>query len=129
MPSSLQPAAPLEAAPWVILDFVFDHGVLSISIRNIGARPAYVVRVEFSHKIMGMGGTVDVSALALFSKLEFLPPGKEISTHLDHSATYFRSEQPVEITANITYNDEAGEAYAKSIRHNLEIYRNILFTS
>jgi len=128
MPSDLQYDELLDTGPCVIVDFVFDHGLLSVAVKNIGIRPAYAVRVEFSHKIMGMAGTVEVSALPLFSQLEFLPGGKEISTHLDRSASYFRSQQPVEITTNITYQDEDGAEHSKSIRHNLEIYRNIVYT-
>jgi len=122
MPSNLPIAA---HAPSVIVDFVFDRGILSIAIKNIGARPAYCVRVEFSHKIMGVEGTVEISALPLFSQLEFLPGGKEISTYLDRSTSYFRSKQPVEITTTITYKDEDGIEHSNEIRHNLEIYRNI----
>jgi hypothetical protein len=107
------------------VDFVFDRGMLSIAIKNIGARPAYGVRVQFSHRLMGVEGTVEVSALPLFSQLEFLPGGKEIGTHLDRSVSYFRSGQPVEITTQIIYRDECGERHSNTIRHNLEIYRKI----
>jgi len=107
------------------VDFIFARGLLSVAIKNIGTRPAYGVAVEFSHKLMGVGGMVEVSALPLFSQLEFLPGGKEIATHLDRSASYFGSGQPVEITTAITYRDERGEKHASTIRHNLEIYRNI----
>ena len=115
--------------PNVIVDFVFDRGLLSISIKNIGTQPAYGVKVEFSHKLMGMEGTVDVSALPLFSQLEFLPGGKEIRTYLDRSTSYFRSQQPVEITTQITYTDASGKRHSNTIRHNLEIYRAIGYTS
>jgi len=111
--------------PYVIVDFVFDRGLLSISIKNIASRPAFGVRVEFSHKLMGVEGTVEVSALALFRALEFLPGGKEISTFLDSSASYFRSKQPVDITTRISYQDARGRKFANTIRHNLEIYREI----
>jgi hypothetical protein len=97
--------APCDADPYVIVDFVFDRGVLSISIKNIGTRPAFAVRVRFSHKLMGCGGAVDVSALPLFRVLEFLPGGKDISTILDTSISYFRSKQPAKITADISYRD------------------------
>jgi hypothetical protein len=111
--------------PYVIVDFVFDRGLLSISIKNIGSRPAYGVRVEFSHRLMGVEGTVEVSALPLFSALEFLPGGKDISTLLDTSASYFRSQQPVEITTRISYQDARGGKFTNTIRHNLGIYREI----
>jgi hypothetical protein len=113
--------------PYVIVDFVFDRGLLSISIKNIGARPAFAVRVRFSHKLMGCAGAVDVSSLALFRALEFLPGGKNISTILDTSVSYFRSKQPVEITTDISYRDSRGNKFSNSIRHNLEIYRDIAY--
>ncbi len=111
--------------PYVIVDFVFDRGLLSISIKNIGSRPAFGVRVEFSHQLMGVEGTVEVSALPLFRALEFLPGGKEISTFLDSSASFFRSKQPVEITTRISCQDARGARFTNTIRHNLEIYREI----
>ncbi|MBZ5546437.1 MAG: hypothetical protein LAO22_00540 [Acidobacteriia bacterium] len=127
MPSktaSKQKAAP-DPDPYVIVDFVFDRGLLSIAIKNIGSRPAFGVRVEFSHKLMGVEGTVEVSALPLFSALEFLPGGKEISTFLDSSASYFRSQQPEQITTRISYQDARGGRFTNAIHHNLEIYRAI----
>jgi hypothetical protein len=116
---------PADPDPYVIVDFVFDRGLLSISIKNIGSHPAFGVRVKFSQKLMGVEGTVEVSALPLFTALEFLPGGKEISTFLDTSASYFRSRQPAQITTNISYQDARGEKLTNSIRHNLEIYREI----
>ena len=56
----------LRSGSYVIVDFVFDRGRLSISIKNIGSRPAFGVRVEFSHRLMGVEGTVEGSALALY---------------------------------------------------------------
>ena len=52
---------------------------------------------------MGIESAVDISALPLFSQLEFLPGGKEITTYLDRSVSYFRSQQPSGITTQITY--------------------------
>ncbi|HEY2119997.1 MAG TPA: hypothetical protein VGH37_12480 [Candidatus Acidoferrum sp.] len=68
---------------------------------------------------------VEVSALTLFSGLEFLPGGKEISTFLDSSSSYFRSKQPTQITTRITYQDAQRQKLSNTIRHNLEIYRKI----
>jgi hypothetical protein len=115
----------LDPDPYVIVDFVFDRGLLSISIKNIGSRPAFGVRVEFSHKLMGVDGTLEVSALPLFNALDFLPGGKEISTFLDSSVSYFRSKQPQQITTRILYQDARGGKLTNTIRHNLEIYREI----
>lgn len=115
--------------PYVIVDFVFDHGTLFIEVENIGARPAFEVRVDFSPKLIGVGGTLEVSALPLFTSLEFLPGGKKISAFLDTSESYFRSGQPTHITALVTYKDARETKLTQTIRHNLEIYRNIGYTT
>lgn len=111
--------------PYVIVDFVFDRGALFIEIENIGRRPAFAVRVDFSHKLIGVGGTVEVSALPLFRALEFLPGGKKITTFLDTSESYFAREQPLQITTRVSYRDAREIKLKQTIGHNLEIYRNI----
>ena len=123
-----KPKAIPDPDPYVIVDFVFDRGLLSICIKNIGTRPAFGVRVEFSHKLIGVDGTVEVSALPLFRALEFLPGGKQISTVLDSSASYFRSKQPAQITTLISYQDARGAKLKNTLHHNLEIYREIGYT-
>jgi hypothetical protein len=122
-----KPVAPSDPDPYVIVDFVFDRGLLSICIKNIGTRPAFAVRVRFSRKLMGGNGSVDVSALPLFRALEFLPGGKDITTLLDSSVSYFRGKQPVQVTTGISYRDAHGKKFSHSIRHNLGIYRQIAY--
>jgi len=117
--------APQRRGPDVIVDFVFDRGLLFISIKNIGDQPAFAVRVQFSSRLMGVGGTKEISALPLFHNLEFLAPQKEIVTFFDTSASYFCSGQATNISARITARDSNGARRVVTIRHNLEIYREI----
>lgn len=119
----------MQADPCVIVDFVFDRGLLSISIKNIGALPAFDIQVAFSHKLKGREGSVEMSELPLFRDLAFLPGGKEISTLLDTSASYFQSKQPTQVETSISWHDSSGESFQTAIRHNLEIYRNIGYTA
>jgi len=111
--------------PNVILDFVFDRGLLLIALANIGDEPAYGVRVDFGAPLFGLEGTKEVSAQPLFRELEFLPPQKEIATYFDTSASFFRSGQSTRIAVRITARDAAGARRVATIRHNLEIYRDI----
>ena len=55
-----------ERRPEVIVDFVFDDGLLFISVENIGDQPALKVSVQFDQKIMGVEGGQEISALSLF---------------------------------------------------------------
>jgi len=120
------PSVVYPSGPDVIVDFLFDRGMLFISVHNIGDKPAYEVRVKFSETICGAEGTKDISALPLFRELEFLAPHKQITTFLDSSASYFRNKQPTNIAAEIAFKDSTGAQKTVTIRHNLEIYRDIV---
>jgi len=111
--------------PEVILDVVFEDGLLFLSLRNIGVRPAVNVSVRFDRPIVGLEGEREISALPLFTDLEFLAPGREIRTFLDRSASYFGRGQPERIAATIRYRDTAGRRHAAVIHHDLGIYREI----
>ena len=86
------------------------------------------MRVEFSHKLTGAGGTV-VSDLPLFNALAFLTGEKKIITLLDSNESYFFSKQPTQITTRVSYKDAGGVDEMQTIRHNLEIYRDLAYTT
>src|SRR3989440_10979825 len=112
--------------PDVIVDFIFDDGLLFIAISNLSDRPAYKVSVKFDCRIYGFGGR-DICALPLLQNLEFLAPHKTITTFLDSSGSYFSSGGPTKISARIAYHDFRGTKKVATIRHDLEIYREIGF--
>jgi methionyl-tRNA synthetase len=113
--------------PDVVLEFLFDRGVLFISVRNIGARPATKISVKFNKKIIGLGGTKEISALPLFKNIEFLGPAREIVTLLDTTGSYFQRKQPTKLTAQISYQDPERRKYETTIKHDLEIYRDLSY--
>lgn len=119
------PPVGLERQPNVIVDFVFDAGLLFISVKNIGERPALAVSVTFDQRLVGVGGTKEISALPLFRNIEFLPPQREIRAFLDASAAYFARKEPTKISARIAFRDPDGGRYAREVAHDLEIYREI----
>lgn len=120
-----KPGPASSTTPEVIVDFVFDNGLFFISVSNISDRPAYKVSVKFSHKIFGLGGVREVSALPLFRNIEFLAPRKNIVTFLDSSDSYFARNQPTKVTVEVSYRDPEGESHKISIAHDLEIYRDL----
>lgn len=114
-------------APEVIVEFLFDRGLLSIAVRNIGERPAARVAVTFDKKITGLGGSKEISGLALFKNIEFLGPGREIVTLLDTSSSYFQRKQPTKVSARVSYQDLDQKKYEATINHDLEIYRELSY--
>ena len=113
--------------PEVLVEFLFDRGLLFIAINNIGERAALNVSVNFDQKFTGLGGSREISKLALFRSLQFLGPQREVVTFLDSSASYFRRKQPVDISALISYQDADSRQYEEIIRHNLEVFRELVY--
>lgn len=115
----------VRGRPDVILEFLFDRGMLHLALRNIGGRPAIAISVKFDKKIFGLGGATEISALPVFQRVEFLGPGREILVFVDQSHSYFARKQPSKIAARISYSDSEKQKYESTINHNLEIYRNL----
>lgn len=113
--------------PRIIVEFVFDRGLLSIAVRNIGERPALKVAVAFEPQFNGMGGAKRVSEQGLFRNIEFLGPGREVSTLLDHCAAYLARGEPARISARVTYCDVDGGTFSDTMAHDLGIYRDVAY--
>ena len=126
------PAAPDDAHPGlptgrpdVYVDFTVERGLLFIVLRNIGAASAYDVVTRFDQPFRGLGGRKDISTLALFRSLRFIPPGKQFTQLVDHLDAYFRREEPTRMTASLSYADRDGRRYSEAVPHNLDIYRDL----
>ena len=111
----------------VIVDVVFERGLLFLVVANTGDRAALSVRVKFDRAFGGVGGTKRMHRLALFRRLEFLAPRKSIEVFLDRSDAYFARGEPTELTARVTWRTPEGARRAATIHHDLEIYRDLGF--
>jgi hypothetical protein len=119
----VQPGRAADAG--VILDVVFDRGLLFLVLANTGDEPAHAVRVKLDAAVSGAGGARRIDRLALFRKLEFLAPRKSIEVFLDRSDAYFARGEPTRLTAAVTWRTSEGERRATTIVHDLEIYRDL----
>jgi hypothetical protein len=129
-PGRLGPdSGPGRLGPDVILDVVFEDGLLFLVLANLGDRPALQVACRFDEPFSGLGGTQATSRLALFERVEFLPPRKEIRTLLDASAAYFARREPTKIGVTIAYRDEDGGRHERRVAHDLRIYRDIAYVA
>jgi hypothetical protein len=116
-----------EPRPDVILDVVFEEGLLFVAVSNIGEAPALQVSCTFDGELRGLGGTRDLAQLPLFRNVEFLAPGREIRTLLDASSSYFARGDPTKLSVTIAYRDSAGQPYTATITHDLAIYRDLAY--
>ena len=111
--------------PDVYVDFTVEHGLLCVVLRNIGAASAYDVVTRFDQPFRGLGGRKDISTIALFRSLRFIPPGKQFIQLVDHLDAYFRREEPTRLTASMTYSDREGRRFEEVVPHDLDIYRDL----
>lgn len=117
----------MEPRPDVIIDFLFEDGMLFVAVQNIGSQPALQVHVSFDPPFKGLGGTTSITELPLFRNIEFLAPSRSICTLLDSSAAYFARKEPERITAKVSYSDRLGQKFSSTMLHDLAIYRDIAF--
>jgi hypothetical protein len=110
----------------VIVDVVFEGGVLYLELANLSDRPAFQITCEFDPAVEDAQGR-DVSELALFRQVEFLAPGRRIRTLLDSSAGYFARESPTRLTVAVTYERAEGERRTTQLTHDLEIFRELAY--
>jgi hypothetical protein len=118
---------PMEPRPDVIVDFVFEDGMLFVAVENIGSQPAVRIKVAFDPAFKGLGGTASIPEFPLFRNIEFLAPSRSIRTLLDSSSAYFARKEPERITVTTTYLDREGHRFSGTIVHDLAIYRDIAF--
>lgn len=123
LPAAL-PEARIDARMAVIVDVRCEDELLHLVLANIDDQPALRVRAAFDRSIVDASGR-DVTRLALFTRCEFLAPGRSIGTLLDTRSGYFRRRQPARFAVTLSYRDAAGRAHEHLIRHDLSIYKDL----
>lgn len=116
---------PTLNSPHVIFEILFVDGMLWMVVRNIGAKPAFHIRIHFEQPFNGLEGTKRMDTLPLFTHLEFLGPAREIKTLLDRSSAYFCRHEPLRITARVRFEEETTKKYETLSIHNLEVFREL----
>jgi hypothetical protein len=110
----------------VVVDVVFENGLLYLELANLADRPALNVHCRFDPSLVDLQGR-DVSELPLFRQVDFLGPRRTIRTLLDSTAGYFRRKAPARITAAVEYERPGEEKRETAVTHNLEIYRELTY--
>lgn len=111
------------SGPYVVLDTALADGLLWLIVENVGDEPAHKISVRFSRVLMGLGGSVEISALPLFRDLGFLAPGKSHRVVLDRADLHLRGRRRHVFTAVVEFSDGRGRSLSSRQRHNLDIYR------
>jgi hypothetical protein len=110
----------------VVVDVVFESGLLYLELANLSDRPALNVSCRFDPPLVDLQGR-DVSRLRLFSRVGFLGPGRRIRTLLDSSAGYFTRESPTRMTVVVEYKRPDGPRETTKLSHDLAIFRELAY--
>ncbi len=95
-------------------------GVSLLVLATPGPATAYRPRVEFDDRLSGLGDTIALSELPLWSGLAMLRPGAQVEVVLDHAA--HRRETSRRFAATVTYADRQGRQYDQRFEHDLGTY-------
>lgn len=112
--------------PNILLDVLFDKGLLYLVIKNHSNVEAYDIQVNFDKDFSGIKGTQQVSGFTIFKKLAYLPPMKEIKIFWDVAISYFSRNEPTEVEVFIKWFDYTRENnFTKHIFHDISIYKEL----
>jgi hypothetical protein len=110
----------------VVVDVVFEAGVLYLELANLADRPALRVSCAFEPALVDAQGR-DVAKLGLFRQVEFLAPRRRIRTLLDSSAGYFAREAATRFTVSVEYERPGDKRSTTRVDHDLEIFRELAY--
>jgi hypothetical protein len=110
----------------VVVDVVFDSGVLYLELVNLADRPALNVACTFKPPLVDLEGR-DVSKLPLFRHVEFLGPRRRIRTLLDSHGAYFAREPATRVSVAVEYERPEGRRSVTHVVHDLEIFRELAY--
>jgi hypothetical protein len=111
----------------VIVDVVFEDGVLYLELANLANRPALSVTCTFEPPLVDAAGR-DVSTLRLFRRMPFLGPGRRVRTLLDSVPGYFARRAPARTVVSVKYKRPGDRRLTTtSVTHDLAVYREIAY--
>jgi len=108
----------------VVLDVDVEHDRVHLVLVNCGDAVATDVRVEFSRPLTALGGSLDISGLAVFKRLGVLRPGRSLRIFWDAaSALVSRRGETTPFVATVSWNEAARPPQRAAYHHDLSIYR------
>jgi hypothetical protein len=100
----------------VIVDYAFDHNVISVAVKNTGATPALDVKVEFDPPPKAPSDFRDIETAPMFTKgIPMMAPGREMRVRLGDGQSVFEEGRkgniPMGHKVTATYSDLKGRRY------------------
>jgi hypothetical protein len=110
----------------VVVDVVFEDGVLYLELANLADRPALNVTCSFDTPLIDVQGR-DVSALGLFRDVAFLGPRRRLRTLLDSLPGYLGREQATRVAVTVEFERPGEPRCTTKVTHDLELFRELAY--
>jgi hypothetical protein len=122
-PTEMERPAPDDG---VVVDIVFEGGLLYLELANLADRPALSVRCRFKPPLVDLQGR-KVNELALFREVAFLGPGRRIRTLLDSSAGYFARKSATRVKVTVEFERPGEARRTTEVAHDLAVFRELAY--
>lgn len=96
-----------------------------IIIANVGFSSAHRISIRCDKEIRDFRGK-QITEMAIFRRIEFMPPGKRIRLFVNNFAAYLEEKQPLRTIFTVTYFDRKQKKQTDVIRHNLTMFKGIV---
>jgi hypothetical protein len=105
----------------VVVDVVFEAGLLFLELANLGDRPALDVSCNFEPSLVDAHGR-PLAELALFRHLAFLAPRRRIRSLLGPSHAYSET-----LSVTVEYGRAGGERATTRLSHDLAAFGELSY--
>jgi hypothetical protein len=110
----------------VVLDVDVEKDRVHLVLANCGDAVATDVQVKFSRALVGLGGSIRISALPIFTKLGVLRPGRAVRIFWDAAASLLAQRGQAEpFVATVSWSERSRARQEVDYHHDLSIYRQL----
>jgi hypothetical protein len=113
-----------ESRPFVIFDLVSENRLVKSVRSNIGARPAYDVRVMVTPKIITPNTGFRHAVSYENEPISLLAPGRAIKDFLTSNQAFLRANPALSFRVDISYRDSSHKKYDETATLSLEYLKN-----
>jgi hypothetical protein len=107
----------------VVLDVEVEQDHVHLVLANCGDAVATDVQVEFSCALMGLGGSIDLATLPVFTRVGVLRPGRTLRIFWDAApALVGRGAQTPSFVATVSWQERHRPRQRAEYHHDLSIY-------
>jgi hypothetical protein len=118
-------AASVTRSAEVVLDVEVDDDRLHLVLANCGDAVATDIQVEFSCALMGLGGSIDLSTLPVFTRMSVLRPGRTLRIFWDAaSALVGRGDKTPAFVAAVSWSERQRGRQRAEYHHDLSVYEH-----